>query len=133
MMLAITVGQIACQICAVYFAARTAMAVGRDLRGGAVPAGAALSAREIGQIGTPSLITRSTNDVQQVQMLVLMFFMMTVSAPIMWSAASCWRSTRTSSSPGCWSSSSRCWPIVLGLIISRMVPLFRATQGKLTR
>ena len=85
LMLAITLGQIACQICAVYLAARTAMAVGRDLRSAQFRQVQLYSAREVGHFGTPSLITRSTNDVQQVQMLVLMFFVMTVSAPI-WQA-----------------------------------------------
>jgi ATP-binding cassette subfamily B protein len=131
LMLAITLGQIACQICAVYLAARTAMAVGRDLRSAQFRQVQRFSAREIGQIGTPSLITRSTNDVQQVQMLVLMFFVMTVSAPIMMVGSILLALDQNVELSGLLVIIIPVLATVLGLIISRMVPLFRATQGKL--
>ncbi|MDQ7807077.1 ABC transporter ATP-binding protein [Amycolatopsis sp. A133] len=82
-MLAITLAQIAGSIGAVYFGARTAMAIGRDIRAGVFHRVQDFSAREVGQFGTPSLITRTTNDVQQIQMLVLMTLTLMVSAPIM--------------------------------------------------
>ncbi|MFF5128499.1 ABC transporter ATP-binding protein [Streptomyces syringium] len=82
-MLAVTVGQIVCAIGAVYYGARTAMAVGRDLRATVFDRVQSFSARELGHFGAPSLITRTTNDVQQVQILVLMSFTLMVSAPIM--------------------------------------------------
>ena len=82
-MLAVTLLQIGCAIAAVYFGARTAMALGRDVRAAIFTQVQAFSAREVGQFGAPSLITRTTNDVQQVQMLVLLTFTMMVSAPIM--------------------------------------------------
>lgn len=82
-MLAITLVQIACAITAVYFGARMAMAVGRDLRGAVFAHVGAFSEREVSRFGAPSLITRTTNDVQQVQMLVLMTSTMLVSAPIL--------------------------------------------------
>ncbi|MCM4078434.1 ABC transporter ATP-binding protein [Paractinoplanes hotanensis] len=82
-MLAITLASIAAQVVAVYFGARTAMAVGRDVRASIFGQVQKFSAREVGQFGAPSLITRTTNDVQQVQMLVLMTFTLMVSAPIM--------------------------------------------------
>jgi ATP-binding cassette subfamily B protein len=131
LMLGITLGQICCQICAVYFAARTAMAVGRDLRSAQFRQVQRFSAREIGQIGTPSLITRSTNDVQQVQMLVLMFFVMTVSAPIMMVGSILLALDQNVTLSGLLVIIIPVLAVVLGLIISRMVPLFRATQGKL--
>ncbi|MFI0897041.1 ABC transporter ATP-binding protein [Streptomyces sp. NPDC020983] len=82
-MLGVTVVQVLCAICAVYFGARTSMAIGRDIRAAVFDQVQSFSAREVGQFGAPSLITRTTNDVQQVQMLVLMTFTMMVSAPIM--------------------------------------------------
>ncbi|NUT32158.1 MAG: ABC transporter ATP-binding protein [Hamadaea sp.] len=82
-MLAVTLVQIACSIAAVYFGARTAMAVGRDVRAALFARVQDFSLREVGRFGAPSLITRSTNDVQQVQMLVLMTFTLMVAAPIM--------------------------------------------------
>ncbi|MFK0248334.1 ABC transporter ATP-binding protein [Amycolatopsis azurea] len=82
-MLLVSLVQIACSIGAVYFGARTAMAVGRDVRGAIFHRVQDFSAREVGHFGTPSLITRTTNDVQQVQMLTLMSFTLVVTAPIM--------------------------------------------------
>ena len=82
-MLAITLVQIGCSIGAVYFGARTAMAVGRDVRASIFDRVQDFSLREVGRFGAPSLITRTTNDVQQVQMLVLLTFTLMVAAPIM--------------------------------------------------
>jgi ATP-binding cassette, subfamily B, multidrug efflux pump len=82
-MLIVTLVQIVCLIAAVYFGARTAMAFGRDVRSAVFDQVGTFSAREVGQFGAPTLITRNTNDVQQVQMLVLMSATMMVMAPIM--------------------------------------------------
>jgi ATP-binding cassette, subfamily B, multidrug efflux pump len=82
-MLGVTLVQIAASIAAVYFGAKAAMALGADLRQSVVDQVATFSEREVSAFGAPSLITRSTNDVQQVQMLVLMTFTVLVSAPIM--------------------------------------------------
>jgi ATP-binding cassette, subfamily B, multidrug efflux pump len=82
-MLAITVAQIGCAIGAVYFGARTAMALGRDLRLALFSHVQKFSDREVNHFGTASLITRTTNDVQQVQMLAIMTFTLLLSAPIM--------------------------------------------------
>jgi len=82
-MLGIALVQIVCAIGAVYFGARTAMALGRDIRLAVFTKVQQFSAREVGHFGAPSLITRSTNDVQQVQMLALMTFTLMVAAPIM--------------------------------------------------
>ena len=81
-MLAFAVGQVVATLLAVYFGAKTAMAVGRDIRQSLFSRVQEFSAREVGTFGTPSLITRTTNDVQQVQMLVLMTLTMMLSAPI---------------------------------------------------
>ncbi len=69
-MIGVTLLQICCSIGAVYFGARTAMALGRDIRAAVFDRVQSFSAREVGRFGAPSLITRTTNDVQQVQMLV---------------------------------------------------------------
>ncbi|MEU2180860.1 ABC transporter ATP-binding protein [Streptomyces thermolilacinus] len=83
LMIAMSVVQVVGNIGAVYYGARTAAALGRDIRAAVFDRVQAFSARELGHFGTPSLITRTTNDVQQVQMLVLMAFTLMVSAPIM--------------------------------------------------
>ncbi|GID68797.1 multidrug ABC transporter ATP-binding protein [Actinoplanes cyaneus] len=132
-MLAITVLQIAAQIVAVYFGARTAMAVGRDVRDSIFSRVQTFSAREVGQFGAPSLITRTTNDVQQIQMLVLLTFTLMVSAPIM-----CVGGIVLALRQDVPLSSLLLViiPILIGvvaLIISRMRPLFRSLQVKLDR
>jgi len=81
-MLGISGVQIVCAIIAVYFGARAAMAFGRDVRGEVFGRVLSFSARELNKFGAPSLITRNTNDVQQVQMLVVMSCTMMVAAPI---------------------------------------------------
>ncbi|MEU4130911.1 ABC transporter ATP-binding protein [Streptomyces wuyuanensis] len=83
LMIAVSVVQVVCSIGAVYYGARTAAALGRDVRAAVFDRVQSFSAREVGHFGAPSLITRTTNDVQQVQMLVLMAFTLMVSAPIM--------------------------------------------------
>ncbi|MFF5441085.1 ABC transporter ATP-binding protein [Streptomyces achromogenes] len=83
LMIGISLAQVVCNIGAVYYGARTASALGRDVRGAVFDRVQSFSAREVGHFGAPSLITRTTNDVQQVQMLVLMTFTLMVSAPIM--------------------------------------------------
>ncbi|MYS53196.1 ATP-binding cassette domain-containing protein [Streptomyces sp. SID6013] len=83
LMIGISLAQVVCNIGAVFYGARTAAALGRDVRGAVFDRVQSFSAREVGQFGAPSLITRTTNDVQQVQMLALMTFTLMVSAPIM--------------------------------------------------
>jgi ATP-binding cassette subfamily B multidrug efflux pump len=82
-MLGITVLQVVCTIVAVYYGARTAMALGRDLRAGVFGKVETFAAREMTELGAPTLITRSTNDVQQVQLIVFMALTLLVTAPIM--------------------------------------------------
>ncbi|MEU1260943.1 ABC transporter ATP-binding protein [Streptomyces cellulosae] len=83
LMIGISLVQVVCNVGAVYYGARTASALGRDLRGAVFDRVQSFSAREVGHFGAPSLITRTTNDVQQIQMLALMAFTLMVSAPIM--------------------------------------------------
>ncbi|MGW1356159.1 ABC transporter ATP-binding protein [Streptomyces chartreusis] len=83
LMIGISLAQVVCNIGAVYYGARTASALGRDVRAAVFDRVQSFSARELGHFGAPSLITRTTNDVQQVQMLALMTFTLMVSAPIM--------------------------------------------------
>ena len=82
-MLGATLVQVAFAIAAVYFGSKAAMALGRDLRGGIFHRVSGFSEREVSKFGAASLITRTTNDVQQVQVLVLMTCTMLVSAPIL--------------------------------------------------
>jgi ATP-binding cassette subfamily B protein len=82
-MLVVALVQVACSIGAVWFGAKTAMSFGRDVRAAIFHRVGTFSQREVQDFGAPSLITRETNDVQQVQMLVLMSCTLMVMAPIM--------------------------------------------------
>ncbi|AQP52558.1 multidrug ABC transporter ATP-binding protein [Tessaracoccus flavescens] len=81
-MLLLSAVQAAAQIGAVWAGANTAMQFGRDVRTAIFDKALSFSTKEMNRFGAPSLITRNTNDVQQVQMLVLMTCVMLVSAPI---------------------------------------------------
>jgi ATP-binding cassette subfamily B protein len=82
-MLGVSLLQVASTITAVYFGARTAMGFGRDVRSSIFHRVAEFSGREMARFGAPTLVTRNTNDVQQVQTLVFMGLTMMVMAPIM--------------------------------------------------
>ena len=81
-MLGVSLIQVVAQIGAAFFGARVAMAFGRDTRAAVFDNVLSFSSREVNQFGAPSLITRTTNDVQQVQQLVLMTAIMILGAPI---------------------------------------------------
>jgi ATP-binding cassette subfamily B protein len=81
-MLGVSLVQIICTVLAVYFGAKTAALLGRDLRAAVFHRVGEFSAREVNQFGAPTLISRSTNDVTQIQMLVVTTCTMLVAAPI---------------------------------------------------
>jgi ATP-binding cassette subfamily B multidrug efflux pump len=130
-MLGITLLSIAAQIIAVYFGARTAMAVGRDVRAAIFSRVQEFSAREVGQFGAPSLITRTTNDVQQVQMLVLLTFTLLVSAPIMCVGGILLALNQDVPLSSLILVIVPVLVIVVALIIRRMRPLFRTMQTRI--
>jgi ATP-binding cassette, subfamily B, multidrug efflux pump len=130
-MIAISLVQIIGAIVAVYFGARTAMAVGRDIRHDVFSRVQAFSAREVGRFGTPSLITRTTNDVQQVQMLVLMTFTMMVAAPIMCAGGIILALNQDVPLSSLVLVAVPALGVIVTLIISRMRPLFRVMQERI--
>jgi ATP-binding cassette subfamily B multidrug efflux pump len=129
-MLAITLVQIVCAICGVYFGARTAMSVGRDVRSAVFHRVQDFSAREVGRFGTPSLITRTTNDVQQVQMLTLLTFTLMVSAPIMCVGGIILALNQDVPLSSLLLVVVPTLAVIVTLIISRMRPLFRQMQTR---
>jgi ATP-binding cassette subfamily B protein len=131
LMLAITFGQIVCAIVAVYFGARLAMAFGRDVRGAIFHQVGQFSEREVSKFGAPSLITRTTNDVQQVQMLVLMTCTLLVSAPILAIGGVIFALQQDVPLSGILVVAVPVLLIGIGLIISRMVPQFRKMQARI--
>jgi ATP-binding cassette subfamily B protein len=128
LMLGISLLQVACSVLAVYFGARVAMAFGRDLREALFAHVQEFSAREVGQFGAPSLITRTTNDVQQVQMVVLLTFTIMVMAPIMLVGGVVLALQEDVALSGLLLVAVPVLGLVVGLIVSRMVPYFRQMQ-----
>ena len=82
-MLAVTLVLGVLAIISVYFASRASMGVGRDVRGAVFERVQHFSAREMTRFGTPSLITRNTNDVQQVQLFLQIALTILLTAPIL--------------------------------------------------
>ncbi|MFI5757052.1 ABC transporter ATP-binding protein [Streptomyces sp. NPDC051569] len=130
-MIGVSVVQVICNMGAVYFGARTASALGRDVRAAVFDRVQSYSAREVGQFGAPSLITRTTNDVQQVQMLVLMSFTMMVSAPIMCVGGVIMALGQDVPLSGVLLAVVPVLGIAVSLIVRKMRPLFRTMQTRL--
>jgi len=130
-MLVISLGQITASIIATYFAARAAMAAGRDIRRDVFVKVSGFSERELSQFGAGSLITRNTNDVQQVQMLAMMGATMLVSAPLLAIGGIFMALQQDVGLSWLIGVSVPALLIAAGLIIARMVPLFRSYQSKL--
>jgi ATP-binding cassette subfamily B multidrug efflux pump len=130
-MIAVTFVQIVCAIGALYFGARTAVALGRDVRADVFDRVQSFSAREVGTFGTPSLITRTTNDVQQVQMLALMTFTLMVAAPIMCVGGIIMALAQDVPLSSLLLVVVPILGVVVTLIIRRMRPLFRLMQVRI--
>ena len=130
-MLGVSMIQIVCSAAAVYLGARVSMLFGRNLRSAIFHRVGAFSSRELTAFGAPSLITRNTNDVQQVQMLVMMSTTMMVTAPIMMVGGVLMAMREDL---GLSWLLAVCVPVlfaVVALIVTRMVPGFRLMQVRI--
>ena len=130
-MLGVSLLQVACSISAVYFGARSAMGFGRDLRSAVFRRVGDFSSREVASFGAPSLITRNTNDVQQVQMLVLMTLTMMVMAPVMMVGGIVMALREDVGLSWLMVVAIPVLALALGFIISRMVPAFQVMQERI--
>ncbi len=133
LMLAVTALLVVASVIAIFFSSRTAMAFGRDVRGAVFRRVLEFSAVETSQYGAPSLITRNTNDVTQVQMVVVMALNVMILAPIM-SIGGVFMALREDVPlstllvvivPA--------MALVIGSLVTRAMPLFRAMQQKIDR
>ncbi|MEO7349736.1 MAG: ABC transporter ATP-binding protein [Terrimesophilobacter sp.] len=132
-MLGITLLQIVCAITAVYFGAKVAMSLGRDLRTGIFSTVSGFSEREVAKFGAPSLITRTTNDVQQVQMVTLMSLTLFISAPMLAIGGVIMAMQQDIGLSWLMAVSIPVLLVAVGLIMWRMVPLFRLMQKRIDR
>src|SRR3954468_1266318 len=131
LMIAVTIVQIVCAVIAVYFGSRAAIGFGRDCRDGVFHQVGDFSAREMNTFGAPSLITRITNDVQQVQMLVLMTCTLLVAAPITIVVGTILAIHEDSGLSLILAVSIPVLLICIGTVISKMVPGFRKMQERI--
>jgi ATP-binding cassette subfamily B multidrug efflux pump len=132
-MLAASVLIMAASILLAFLSAKIAMAFGRDLRGAVFTAVEGFSARELNQFGAPSLITRNTNDVQQVQMVLFMGLTMMVSAPITGIGALIMALRTNVKLSGLLLVAVPIMALLIFTLLHRIVPLFRIMQQKIDR
>jgi ATP-binding cassette subfamily B multidrug efflux pump len=132
-MLGVTLLFAIASIVAVYWGSKTAMAFGRDIRGTLFRKVESFSQAEVNRFGTPSLITRTTNDVQQVQMVVLMMLNVTISAPVMAIGGIILALRLNVPLSGVILVAVPVMGVFIGLVVRKAVPLFRGMQIKIDR
>ncbi|HVM54354.1 MAG TPA: ABC transporter ATP-binding protein [Acidimicrobiales bacterium] len=131
LMLGLSAVQMLFAIGAVFCGAKAAMGFGRDVRGALFHRVTDYSAKEVNQFGAPSLITRITNDVQQVQMLVVMTCTMAVTAPMTIVGGVILALRQDVGLSWLLLVAIPVLAISLGMIVSRMVPQFRFMQERI--
>ncbi|MFI6870842.1 ABC transporter ATP-binding protein [Nocardia sp. NPDC050406] len=130
-MMAVTGVQIIAQATSVYLGAQAAMGAGRDMRAALLHRVGTFSAREVGMFGAPSLITRNTNDVNQVQLLILMSATILVMAPIMCVGGIIMALREDFGLSWLLLIAVPALALSMGFIITRMVPGFRRMQDRI--
>lgn len=130
-MLGITFLQVVASAAAVYFGSRTAMAFGRDVRADLFHRVSAFSAREVADLGAPSLINRLTNDVQQVQMFVLLTCTLLIAAPITGVGGVFMAMREDVGLSWIIAVSIPVLLVGIGLVVSRMIPQFQRMQVRI--
>ena len=131
MMVGFTLIQVVFAVGAVYFGGKVAMSFGRDLRKALFHQVTEFSTREVGAFGAPSLITRITNDVQQVQMLVVMACTMAIAAPITMVVGVVMAVRQDIGLSTVLLVSMPVAAVILGTIVSQMMPAFRLMQDRI--
>ena len=132
-MLVVTFALMVAAIVGVYFSARIAMGFGRDVRSAIFRKVETFSQVEVNRFGTASLITRNTNDVQQVQHVVLMALNMMISAPILTVGGLIMALRQDVPLSGILLVIIPIMAVLIGVVMSRAIPLFQAMQTKLDR
>jgi ATP-binding cassette subfamily B protein len=132
-MLGVTLVLVIATVIAVYWGSKTAMAFGRDVRALLFRKVESFSQAELNHFGTPSLITRSTNDVQQVQMVVLMMLNLTLAAPIMAIGGIIMALRLDVPLSSVILVAVPVMGVFIGLVLTRALPLFRSMQKKIDR
>ncbi|WP_273353975.1 ABC transporter ATP-binding protein [Corynebacterium resistens] len=130
-MVGVALVQVVTAIVATWFGARAAMGVGHDVRRAVYRKVDAFSAEDLGEFGTSTLITRGTNDVQQVQMVLLMILNFMVMAPIMCIGGIIMAVNEDVHLSWLLWVSVPVLLLVVGFLVARLIPMFTAMQGKI--
>lgn len=130
-MLGVSLAQILASVGGIYCAAKASMRMGRDMRNDIYSRVTGFSEREVREFGTGSLITRNTNDVQQVQMMAMMSTTMLINAPLMAIGGVIMALRLDVSLSWLIAASVPVIVVIAGTLISQLVPLFRAYQERL--
>ena len=133
LMLGISLVVVVASIIAVYWGSKTGMAFGRDVRGAIFRKVESFSQAELNRFGTPSLITRNTNDVQQVQMVVLMGLNMMIIAPILAVGGVIMALRQDVPLAGILVVILPIMAVIVGTLMYRALPMFQAVQRKVDR
>jgi ATP-binding cassette, subfamily B, multidrug efflux pump len=132
-MLVVSLGVAAAAIAGVYFASRTAMSIGRDMRSEQFRSVQRFSLREMNALGAPSLITRNTNDVQQVQMFTQVALTIMITAPLTAIGAFLMAIRQDAPLAVLLAVILPVMVLLIGVVMVRAVPLFRSMQVKIDR
>jgi ATP-binding cassette subfamily B multidrug efflux pump len=133
LMLGVTLIFVIAAIIAVYWGSKVAMGFGRDVRGALFRRVQSFSQAEVNRFGTPSLITRTTNDVQQVQMVVLMMLNVVISAPMMAIGGIIMALRLNVPLSAVILVAIPVMGVFIGLVMVRAIPLFMSMQKKIDR
>jgi ATP-binding cassette subfamily B multidrug efflux pump len=133
LMLAITIGLGVLSVVGVYWASRTAMGAGADIRAAVFTRVQSFSARDMDHFGTPSLITRNTNDIQQIQLFVQMALTLMIIAPIMCIGGILLAIKEGAALSPLLAISVPVMAAFIGTVVAKVVPQFRTMQGKIDR
>lgn len=131
LMLGVAMVQLVAAISGVYFGSRAAMGVGRDIRQGVYSKVTRFSAQDLATFGAPTLITRGTNDVQQVQMVLLMGLNFMVMAPIMCIGGIIMAIREDIGLSWLVWVSVPALGIVVGILVYLLLPMFKTMQGRI--
>ena len=130
-MLAVALVQIAAAIAAVWFASQVAMNIGRDIRAAVYNRVSDFDSEEMAHFGAPTLVTRGTNDVQQVQMTFLLFMNFMVAAPIMAIGGIIMALRQDAGMSWLVVTAVLVLAVVVGITAAILMPLFKRMQKKL--
>lgn len=132
-MLAITLALVIVSVISTYFAAKSSMQMAKDLRSAVFKKVLSFSPNEMDEFGTPSLITRNTNDIQQVQVLITVGLSMLISAPITIIGGVIMAMRHNLSLSGLIAIAIPIMVLIIGIVMKIAIPQFRSVQKRIDR